>query len=576
MNLRFELQVSSYKIMIWVDREAKKIIERKLPVEWVDDMKTPSGRIHVGSLRGMLVHDLMYKVLKEKNLNVHFSYVFNDMDQMDSIPSYLDQKKWSAYSGKPLNKIPSPEPGYESFADYYAQEFIQVFNSINCHPEIIWSHELYESGKMNDVIKLFLDNADKVREIYKRIAKADRAKDWYPFNPICEKCGNIGTTNVTKWDGEFVYYTCEPKIVDWATGCGHVGKISPYNGNGKLPWKLDWPAHWKTIGVTIEGAGKDHMSSGGSYDMAATFCKEILHYEAPYPLAYEWFTIGGKKMSSSKGIGTSAKEVSSILPPEVFRFLIVRTPIGTHLDFHPYGVTIPNLFDDYDQCMNAYFMKIENSLPQGKQGEVLEDYARIVELSAVRFMPKNKLFLPRFRTIANMLNQKPDFTAFFERLKKSPLNIEEKLILEERIKFAKIYVDNYAEDLQDKNIMPVKFNINETQRKFLQLLIEKLKLLQSNDSEKIQTLIFTILKENGFKPKEVFQGFYQALTGKDFGPKAHDIIIQTGIGIVIEKLNAYIHSQNSTKQNTVNNIFPDLKDISLFTIDPEVKKMYPS
>jgi lysyl-tRNA synthetase class I len=26
-------------------------------------------------------------------------------------------------------------------------------------------------------------------------------------------------------------------------------------------WKVDWAAHWKAIGITVEGAGKDHMSA---------------------------------------------------------------------------------------------------------------------------------------------------------------------------------------------------------------------------------------------------------------------------------------------------------------------------
>ena len=35
--------------MIWVDRQAKIIKDRQIPLEWVDDMKTPSGRVHVGA-----------------------------------------------------------------------------------------------------------------------------------------------------------------------------------------------------------------------------------------------------------------------------------------------------------------------------------------------------------------------------------------------------------------------------------------------------------------------------------------------------------------------------------------------
>jgi len=181
--------------MIWVDRQAKRFKERKFSLEWVDDMKTPSGRIHVGSLRGVIVHDLIYKALKEIGVNAKFSYVFNDMDPMDGLPTYLDKNIWEKYMGFPLYKIPSPEPGFKSFAEYYAKEFIEVFNSINCHPEIIWSSELYRSGKMDEIIRLFLDKAEIVRDIFKRVVKKERPTNWFPYNPICEKCGKVGTTN---------------------------------------------------------------------------------------------------------------------------------------------------------------------------------------------------------------------------------------------------------------------------------------------------------------------------------------------------------------------------------------------
>jgi lysyl-tRNA synthetase class 1 len=282
--------------MIWVDREAKRLKERGLPQEWADDMKTPSGRIHVGSLRGVIVHDLIYKALKQIGVNSKYSYVFNDMDPMDGMPSYLDAKKWDKYMGWPLYKIPSPEEGAESFAKFYAQEFIDVFNSLNCKPLIIWSHELYRSGKMDPIVKLFLDEADKVREIYKTVAKAEKPADWYPYNPVCQNCGKIGTTKVYKWDGQYVHYRCEEKMVTWAAGCGHEGKVEPKGENGKLPWKLDWPAHWKVIGVTIESSGKDHMSSGGSYDMAVHFFKHHLGTNDHDALGGdERLPIGGKK-----------------------------------------------------------------------------------------------------------------------------------------------------------------------------------------------------------------------------------------------------------------------------------------
>jgi len=560
--------------MIWPDREAKRLKERNLPLEWADDMKTPSGRVHVGSLRGVIVHDLIYKALKDIEVNAKFSYVFNDMDPMDGMPSYLDANKWGKHMGEPLYKIPSPEPGFKSFADYFAKEFISVFNSINCHPQIIWSSELHRAGKMNEVIKLILDKADVVRDIYKKVVKKDRASNWFPYNPICEKCGKIGTTSVYKWDGKYVYYKCEEKMVEWAEGCGYEGQVEPINENGKLVWKLDWPAHWKVIGVTIESSGKDHMSSGGSYDMGIHFCKNILGTVAPDALGgYEWFTIGGKKMSSSKGIGSSAKEVSQILPPDLLRFLLVRTPIKTHLDFDPVGDTIPNLFDDYDRCLNAYFLKLENNLPKDKAGEVAADYARIIELSEVKPLPKIRLYIPRFRTIINLLKAKnEDLTVFFETQKKIKLSSEEKAILEERIKYAKIYLEKYSQEKID-SVNSKEFLPSEKQKKFIFQLTSQLKMIKNmEDKDSVQNAIFVSIKESAINPKEAFTAFYQTLINKPFGPKAADLIQEFGIEKVIKLLN----SNRVVINIKTTHLFPIIDKPEIFSIDGEVAKKYPS
>lgn len=526
--------------MIWVDREVKKIKERKLPLEWVDDMKTPSGRIHVGALRGVVIYDLVYKVFLENKIKANFTYVFENHDPMDAIPAYLDQNKWQKYAGMQLYEVPSPEPGYKNYAEFYAKEFQQVFQSINCHPKIIWALDLYTSGKMNSAIKKVLDGAAKIREIYYKVTKNIRPNDWFPFNAKCEKCQKIGTTQVYKWDGQYVYYRCLPNLVEWAKGCGHQGKVSPFNGTGgKIPWKVEWAAKWQAIGITVEGAGKDHMSAGGSYDIASTICKEVLDYLPPYPVAYEWFTVaGGKKMSSSKGIGSSAKDVAQILPVNVLRFLIVRAPIERAIDFNQDTNTISNLFDDYDRCLNAYFNKIENKIPKDKPGEVLSDFARIIELSAVKPLPKKRLYLPRFRTIINLLKtNKLNLNDFFAQIKKTQLTKEEKAILEERTIYAKklLSKENKEKSVQPK-ISQIIFKLNANQKLFLKKLAQRLKILKHPDREQIQTIVFDTLKEGDFNPKEVFQGFYQILIGQDYGPKAVDLILDMGLDKTLNKI----------------------------------------
>ncbi|MEI6533051.1 MAG: lysine--tRNA ligase [Candidatus Roizmanbacteria bacterium] len=562
--------------MIWVDREVEKIKLRNNSSEWVDDMKTPSGRVHVGALRGVVIHDLIHKVLLENNIKSTFSYVFNDMDSMDAIPSYLDQEYWGKFAGMPLNIIPSPEKGYKSFAEYYAKEFITVFNSINCHPKILWSSEIYQAGKMNEIIRTTLNKASEIREIYLRITKKSRPDDWYPFQVTCENCNRIGTTYVYNWDGEFVHYYCKPDMVNWAKGCEYKGKVSPFNGNGKPHWKIDWPSLWNIIGITIEGSGKDHMSAGGSYDISSTIAKEVLNYTPPYAPAYEWFTIGGRKMSSSKGIGASAKDVADILPPDVFRFFIVRTPISTHLDFNPYGDTIPNIFDEYDRCLNAYFDKLENIIPEGKQGEVIADFARIMELSEVHPLPKRRIFLPRFRTIANLLQSQSNIIKMFEELKKSSLTQDEIELLEERIKYAQLYLDKFASEETRIQLRTdgVVSTLTENQKIFISLLAHNLtdKLITRED---IQNIIFATIKEVDAKPKDLFDGFYQALIGKSYGPKASDLILEYGIGVIRERLFKSLgNTENNILQpNNLKNIWDDSK---IFSIDSTVSKIFPS
>lgn len=565
--------------MIWVDREVKKILERNKKLEWVDDMKTPSGRIHVGSLRGVVIHDLVYRALLENDKDTKFTYVIEDHDPMDAIPSYLDYDKWEPYAGKQLFNIPSPEPGFANFGEFYGKEFIKVFESINCHPEIIWMSKVYKSGRMNGVVRTALDKVEQIREIYLRITKVKKADNWFPINVVCEKCGKIGTTSVHNWDGELVHYKCNPEMVAWAEGCGNEGKVSPFDGNAKMAWRIEWPAKWKVIGVTIEGGGKDHMSAGGSFDMARVVSEEIFEHPAPFPLPYEFFIIGGKKMSSSKGVGTSAKDAANILPPDMLRFLLVRTPIERALDFDPFGDAIPNLFDDYDRCFTALFDKMENKIPVGKQGEVLEDFARIAELSQVRPLPTTRMHLPRFRTIVNLLKTRTDILGFFEKQKGSTLNDYERELLEERIIYAEGYLKTYAEDLDKIELLeslPNGLALTESQKTFLKLLQTELGRLETEDREKIQEIVFTILKENDLQAKEVFKAFYQILIGKEFGPKASDLILEFGVKTVISRIEKVFEDEVIDTVDKANTMFPILHDSKLFSIDEEVKNKFSS
>src|ERR1035437_8879346 len=299
--------------MFWADKVAEDILNSKSHKPyWVDDMKTPSGFSHVGSLMGPVIHSMIFRALKDAGQEATFTFVINDFDTMDELSPQLPEE-YRQYMGKSLKQIPPPVAEYSNLADYFAADFVNSIKSLGVEAEILSSWELYHQGKFDGVIKEALDNAEKIQDIYQKISGSQKkASGWLPFQVICEKCGKLGTTKVFAWDGELVSYRCEPNLVVWAAGCGHEGKMSPYGGNGKFPWKVDWPAHWKVIGIKFEGAGKDHASKGGFYDIAMALCDEVFKYEKPFRLPYEFILIGGKKMSSSKGIGLKAHDLVKI------------------------------------------------------------------------------------------------------------------------------------------------------------------------------------------------------------------------------------------------------------------------
>ena len=180
---------------------------------------------------------------------------------------------------------------------------------------------MYRAGKFDDGIRRALDQVERIREIYRDVAHSKRIDDrWWPVQVVCERCGRIGTTSIVAWDGREVEYVCEADKVAWAEGCGYRGKRSPFGGAAKLLYRVEWPAKWSVLGVTVEGAGKDHMTRGGTHDVARAISEQVFGRPAPFLFAYEFVLYGGKKMSTSKAVGATASEILEVLRAELARF----------------------------------------------------------------------------------------------------------------------------------------------------------------------------------------------------------------------------------------------------------------
>ncbi len=258
--------------------------------------------------------------------------------------------------GRPLAHVPDPAgDGHDSYARHFAGLFLDTFERLGVRPDrVYWMSEVYAAGEMDRFIRVALDRAGVVRDIYRRVANVRHPDEWHPLSVICENCGRIGTTIVTAWDGERVHYECRSDLVAWATGCGHAGDVSPFGGRAKLPFNVDWAAKWSLFGVTIEPNGKDLGTKGGARDRSEAIAREVFEREPPLNVVYEFLNIGGRKMSTSKGRGAAAHHIAEVLPPEQLRLLFLRPRYNQAIDFDPDGTdAIPRIFDESDRIAAA-------------------------------------------------------------------------------------------------------------------------------------------------------------------------------------------------------------------------------
>lgn len=478
--------------MFWAD----KLLKNRKGSELINDAWTPSGIIHMGGLKGPVIHDVISKIIKEQGRIARYIFGFDDMDPIDGLPENL-LITHEKYMGMPICNVPGPH-GDLSFGEYYSSLMRDLFKKLDIQAEIYLASDCYKQGIYDKAIRFVLDNAGKVKRVYEEIYKKKLPDSWYPLQVVCPFCGRLGTTKVFDWNGQEVLFSCEENLVKWAKGCGKKSKISPFGGNAKMPFKVEWAAKWWTFNVTIEGAGKDHASSGGTYDVARKICQDVFGKEPPLPLAYEFFLYNGKKMSSSKGLGLTARELLEVLPPELARFLMIKTPPSQAIEFNPDGtLIIPRLYDDY--CAAAVSQ---------------EDYlSRPYKLSQIgKKQVSTKI---RFLVLAQQV-QMPNME---EEIKKEGA--------QEWVSYAKVWIEKYAPEsekfLVQKEIPKQVQNLNHAQKRYLKKVAELIE--QNLSAEKMQAEIYETAKKIEISSQEAFAAIYIAILGKDHGPKAAWLIL---------------------------------------------------
>ena len=521
--------------MYWADELAASAAGSQV----VNDSKTPSGTVHIGSLRGVVLHDAIWRALRDAGAEVEFRYGVDDLDPMDN-QAMLSGDAVERYMGAPLARVPDPVGDcHDSYSRHFVSLFLETFEGLGIRPVVYWMSDLYADGSMDPLVRQALDRADRVREVYAKFG-VQRADDWLPLSVICEACGKIGTTRATDWDGQMVSYRCEPELVTWASGCGTAGRLSPFRGAAKLPWNLEWSAQWSLFGVTIEGCGKDLATAGGSRDRSDAIARAVYDREPPLNVPYEFLNIGGRKMSTSKGQGAAAHEMAELLPAELLRFLFLRHKPRKALDFDPEGDTVPGLFDEFDRIAAA-------TAGRPVRGELPPDADRIFRASLVDPdadpAAEAARFRPAFRHLA-LLVQIPgvDLAERVAAEKGEPLDEAEARILEERAAVATRWLETFAPERYrvavQRDALPesAATSLDDDQRGYLGALADAADADTPTSGDGWQDLIFRVAESRGLASGAAFGALYVSFLDRPNGPRAGWLLASLPRDFVIARL----------------------------------------
>jgi lysyl-tRNA synthetase class 1 len=497
----------------------------------INDSKTPSGRVHVGALRGVIIHDAVFRALKARGVPVRYYFGVDDYDPVDEIPAGQGEH-FEKYRGAPLCNVPAPAgSSAPDMAEHFISEFFALFRVLGVDAEHYRMRDFYRSGSLDETIDKILGSAEAVRRVYKEVSNSNRSPHWHPFQVVCQVCGRIGTTEVVAYDGKEVEYHCRPNLVKWAKGCGHHGKMSPFAGGGKLPWKLEWVAKWRRLGVTIEGAGKDHTTKGGARDVSGACLEAVFGEKPPLNIPYEFFLVGGAKMSSSKGIGSSARDVADFLPPEILRFLILRTQPKTPVNFDMGQEFIVKLFNDFDRLHK----RISDD-PKIQDDE--KELYRLCEIDAGA--SEGAYFDASFQLVLTFL-QMPhvDLVAEMEKRKGAPLTAVEKKHLDARINAARYWLDRVAsedEKVHLQEALPARAaELSQTQRAFLNKLAAAVKDAEWKE-DVLQACVFDTARRTPIAQSAAFQAVYRVFLDKPQGPPAGALMAVLERDFVLKRL----------------------------------------
>ena len=531
--------------MHWADVAAQSL-SHKGDKHIVSTGITPSGEFHIGHLREILTGDMISRAARDAGLDVEFIFIIDSADPLRKVYDFLSPD-YEQFVGCQLGAIPAPkEDGspdwarYEhdgwTYANHFLEPFLSALNQIGVKPKLIDNLESYRNGNFAQLSKIACDRADEIKECIERISSRELPVNWFPWSPLNSK-GGLDKVRVTGYEYPLVY---------WEDDYGETGSSDITKGEGKLPWRIDWPAKWGWIGVTCEAFGKDHGAAGGSYSTGREIV-EILGHKPPQPLVYEWISLKGKgAMSSSAGNTIGPVEALQLVPPEILRLLIAKSKPNKAIEFDT-GMGLVTLADEYERLAARDFeLELANKDLSRRQRVQVEDAAGAVRMASTISGGQAQATAVTFRHLALLAQTKKSDEDVWHSLKDSGAIETVTEQLQDRLNRMRHWIDSphFPEEmriniLSKPNAAAIQ-NFDQDEASILRALTVELSKCQWNKKD-ISAAIPRSIDSLPVTDKSIaYKVAYLCLMGVEKGPRLAPILSEMEKSDIISLLHSCI------------------------------------
>ncbi|MEO7364465.1 MAG: lysine--tRNA ligase [Candidatus Saccharimonadales bacterium] len=490
--------------MQWLNQIADDLIDRHPDGEiLIESGGSPSGTHHIGHMREFATADAIMLELRRRGRRARHIYFADDLDAFRKVPVDVPED-FSRYLGMPLCDVPSPVGGAsQSYADYFLSQLERATATLGIEVEFIRAHEKYRSGYMVPAIERSLECVPEARSALETISGRQLDDGWTPIQVL--EAGRLKNR-------QFVSIDKSDKTVRYVDKDGTEQAAHYDKGEVKLDWRLDWPGRWWLLGVDCEPSGRDHMTKGSSYDTGVQIMQDVYEGEAPYPVSYDFINMVGdtKKMSASKGTGLDAEEGSTIMPPEVVRYFILRSAPLKRLYFDPVNGVV--------QLMDEFAAFAARSDRSDSEEQLLYISTRGIEQKTVSRVPFS-LLVASYQAALKVVELTLAIIGRSEYAEVAKADAE---IIRAELQFIDAWLEKRAPE-------DVKFSLSDScdatgfsdaQKLFMGTLADKIAAAPTDaDGAWFHNAIYE-LRDDATPPKELFTTLYLAIIGKTSGPRA--------------------------------------------------------